>query len=33
MPDNVCKMFFYGEAPWHKKGNELIKPATAKEAI
>jgi phage/plasmid-like protein (TIGR03299 family) len=33
MPDNVGEMFYYGETPWHKKGNRLEQPATANEAL
>lgn len=33
MPDNVGRMFYYGETPWHKKGEKLNDPANADEAV
>ena len=33
MSDNIGQMFYYGERPWHKKGNRIERPAAAEEAI
>jgi phage/plasmid-like protein (TIGR03299 family) len=33
MAHNIGEMFYYGEAPWHKLGKKLKKPATWEEAL
>lgn len=33
MPANVGEMFYYGEVPWHRRGNRLNEPADMKTAI
>lgn len=33
MPDNIGDMFYTGAAPWHEKGQALVKPATLEEAL
>ncbi|MGZ5434820.1 MAG: DUF932 domain-containing protein [Pyrinomonadaceae bacterium] len=33
MPDNVGQMFYYGQTPWHRKGEKLNDPANMDEAV
>ena len=33
MPHNIGEMFYYGERPWHRLGNQLEQPATLDDAL